>query len=392
MFAKITTILFSIWLALISGFIGGHGFVHEVSSSKTTCHGIETPYSIRIHSEEIYGLVQLEFNLPQGLHAKVVGNQNSEVTYGSGSVSLLWEDLLEDEINIDLAFTSDLEFDHGEVLPTLSYIKNGERVDVALDKTMIHALTYESSLDQTPGISCLRHITDEGDGVTRIDLVIDGEGFDGFLKITEHIPGNCIVEVIDSELSLAQVGNGLLSFVWFDAKSPLPITVTYKLLGCSHLATLNINGNIDYAFGNTGFSKDIADYTLSLIEGSKLLNMDQIVDNTTLEGVIQTNANQAIVPDEGIAYRVQILAGHNDVSDNWVAKKYDFNGRSDTEIHEGWIKYTTGSFIDYESARNERESINSTHNFPEPFVTAYYLGERISVSEALVISHQDWLQ
>ena len=96
--------------------------------------------------------------------------------------------------------------------------------------------------------------------------------------------------------------------------------------------------------------------------------------------------------DEGITYRVQILAGHNDVSDNWVAKKYDFNGRSDTEIHEGWIKYTTGSFLDYESARNERESINSTHNFPEPFVTAYYLGERISVSEALVISHQDWLQ
>ena len=61
MFAKISTILFSIWLALISGFIGGPGFVHEINSSKTTCHGIETPYSIRIHSEEINGLVQLEF-------------------------------------------------------------------------------------------------------------------------------------------------------------------------------------------------------------------------------------------------------------------------------------------------------------------------------------------
>ena len=140
------------------------------------------------------------------------------------------------------------------------------------------------------------------------------------------------------------------------------------------------------------FLKDIANYTLSLIERSELLNMDQIVDNTTLEEVTHTIANQAVIPDEGVAYRVQLLAGHNDVSNNWVAKKYDFKGRADTERHEGWIKYTTGSFQDYKSARNERESINSTHNFPEPFVTAYYLGERISVSEALVISHQDWLQ
>lgn len=392
MFAKISTILFSIWLALISGFISGPGFVHEVSSSKTTCHGLETPYSIRIQSEEIYGLVQLEFNIPHGLHAKVIENQNGEATYTPGSVSLLWDNFQEDEINVELAFTSDLEFDHGEVLPTLSYIENGERIDVALDKTMIHALTYGSTLDQTPGLSCLRHITDEGNGVTSIDLVIDGDGFDGFLKITEHIPGNCIVEVIDSELSLAQIGNGLLSFIWFDAKSPLPIKITYKLLGCSHQESLNIKGDIDYAFGNMGFSKDIANYTLNIHESAELLNMDQIVENTALKIVNFTNPNQAMIPDKGVAYSVQLLAGHNDVSDDWVAIKYNFNGRADTEIHEGWIKYTTGSFIDYKSARNERENINSSHNFPEPFVTAYYLGERITVGEALVISQQDWLQ
>jgi hypothetical protein len=263
---------------------------------------------------------------------------------------------------------------------------------VALDKTMIHALSYGSTLDQTSGISCLRHIIDEGDGVTRVDLVIDGDGFDGFLKITEHIPGNCIVEIIDSELSLAQVGNGILSFVWFDAKSPLPITITYKLLGCSHQATLNIKGDIDYAFGNMGFSEDIANCSLNFDESSELLNMDQIEVNTTLEEVNHTNTNQALSLDEGVAYSVQLLAGHNDVSDNWVAIKYDFNGKTETEIHEGWIKYTTGSFKDYKSARNERENINIAHNFPEPFITAYYLGDRISVGRALVISQQDWLQ
>jgi hypothetical protein len=88
---------------------------------------------------------------------------------------------------------------------------------------------------------------------------------------------------------------------------------------------------------------------------------------------------------------VQLLAGHNDVSRNWISTRFNYNGSADSERHEGWVKYTTGSFPAYQLARNERENINNTHHFPQPFVTAYYLGERITVEEALVISQQDWI-
>ena len=396
MFFKLSTILISICLTLICGLTTDPGFVHEVSSTKTICHGIESPYSVRIQSEEINGLVQLEFNIPQGLNAQVVNSQNSKVTHHTNSVSLLWDNLKEEEINIELAFTSNLDFEQGEIAPTLSYIKNGERIDADLDKTTLHDLSARGDLEQTDdqnsGVSCLRHLTDEGDGVTRIDLVIDGEGFDGFLKISEETPSNCIVEIIDAELSLSQMENGILTFIWFDAKSPLPITVTYKLLGCSHNATLNIQGKIEYAFGNSGFSQDIADYTADLENNEAMLNLDQIAENTTKEKVNNTSTNDALTPDEGVSYRVQLMAGHNELTESWVASKYNFNGRSDTEMHEGWIKYTTGSYQEYHSARNERESINKVHDFPEPFVTAYYLGERITVGEALIISQQDWIQ
>lgn len=396
MFFKVSTILFSIYLALMCGLANDSGFVHEVSSSKTICHGVETPYSVRIQSDEINGLVQLEFNIPQGLNTQVVNSQNSKVSYHTNSVSLLWDNLEEKEINIELVFTSNVDFEQGEIAPTLSYIKNGERIDANLDKTTIHDLSARTDLDQTAsqtfGVSCMRHLTDEGDGVTRIDLVIDGEGFDGFLKITEETPNNCIVEIIDSELSLSQMENGILNFIWFDAKSPLPITVTYKLLGCSHNATMNIKGKIDYAFGNSGFSQDIANYIADLENNEVMLNLNQIAGNTTSEKVNNTSTNDALIPDKGVSYRVQLMAGHNDVTESWVTYKYNFNGRSDTEMHEGWIKYTTGSYQEYQLARNERESINKVHNFPEPFVTAYYLGERITVGEALIISQQDWIQ
>jgi hypothetical protein len=338
----------------------------------------------------------LEFSIPQGLNAQVVNSQNSKVTHYTNSVSLLWDNLEDEEINIKLAFTSNVGFEQGEIAPTLSYIKNGQRIDADLDKTTILDLSargdFEQIADQNSGVSCLRHLTDEGEGVTRIDLVIDGEGFDGFLKITEETPNNCIVEIIDSELSLSQMENGILNFIWFDAKSPLPITVTYKLLGCAHNATLNINGKIEYAFGNSGFSQDIAYYIADLENNEVMLNLDQIAENASTEKVNNTSTHNALTPDKGVSYRVQLMAGHNELTESWVTSKYHFNGRSDTEMHEGWIKYTTGSYQEYHSARNERESINKVHDFPEPFVTAYYLGERITVGEALIISQQDWIQ
>jgi hypothetical protein len=392
MFLKISSILFSICLALTAVLVNGPGFIHEVSSAKTISHGLESPYYIRIQSEDIYGLVQLEFNIPQGLNAKAIGHQDSEVTYSSNSVSLLWDNFKDDEINIELEFTSDVEFDKGEISPTLSFIKNGERIDVDLDKTIIQDLPKRSALDQSSRISCLRHITDEGDGVTRVDIILDGEDFDGFLKITEQTPNNCIVEIIDAEFSHTQIEDGILNFIWFDAKSPLPITVTYKLLGCAHNATMNINGYITYAFGNSEFSEDIAYYIAELENSAVRLNDDQIVEEYPSEKVNNTRTNIALIPDEGVSYRVQLMAGHNDVSESWVANKYNFKGRSDTEVHEGWIKYTTGSYKEYKSARNERENINKAYHFPEPFVTAYYLGERITVGDALIISQQDWLQ
>ena len=396
MLFKTSTILISICLALLFGATNDSGFVHEVSTANTICHGLEYPYTVRIQSDEINGLVQLEFNIPQGLNAQVVNSQNSKVTHHTNSVSLLWENLEDEEINIKLAFTSNVDFEQGEIAPTLSYIKNGERIDAYLDKTTIRDLSargdFEQIANQNSGVSCLRHLTDEGDGVTRIDLVIDGEGFDGFLKISEQTPNNCIVEVIDSELSLSQMENGVLSFIWLDAKSPLPITVTYKLLGCAHNATFNIKGKIDFAFGNSGFSQDIAYYNASLENNIALPNLSQIADHTLNEKVNNTSTHHALTPDKGVSYRVQLMAGHNEYTESWVTSKYHFKGRSDTEMHEGWIKYTTGSYQEYQSARNERESINKVHDFPEPFVTAYYLGERITVGEALIISQQDWIQ
>ncbi|MDR9488261.1 hypothetical protein [Salibacter sp.] len=97
-------------------------------------------------------------------------------------------------------------------------------------------------------------------------------------------------------------------------------------------------------------------------------------------------------PVKGIEYRVQILAGHKNVKAPYIEKKYNFTNQFFMENHEGWIKYTTGSFGVYKQARDGRENIKSSFNFPGPFVVAYNEGDRITVQEALMITNQNWVQ
>jgi len=95
--------------------------------------------------------------------------------------------------------------------------------------------------------------------------------------------------------------------------------------------------------------------------------------------------------ENGITYKVQILAAHRVVNKTYFEQKFNFTDRFNIENHEGWVKYTTGSFTQYKQARDEREKITSNHGkLPGPFVTAYNDGQRITVQEALLITNQQW--
>ncbi len=295
-------------------------------------------------------------------------------------------------------------------------------------------------------MTCHRSITKISSTEFNVKLTILNNSITGFGKILETLPEHCKTEKINDAGSVVTQDKNTIKFVWFEIPTSQTLEVSYKVSCLNPVELPIINGQLSYTDNGTPVmvpviqtetivepalaanttndqssttaptSNDVAEVTKGNASTS---TQNQQSNNTSTSNLTNTSGNQSMsnhpskdeglqanntnskpvvksatsVPnaETGITYRVQILAAHRVVNKTYFEKQYNFTNSFNIENHEGWVKYTTGSYPEYKGARDERERLTAQHSkLPGPFVTAYNDGVRITVQEALLISNQQW--
>ncbi len=273
-----------------------------------------------------------------------------------------------------------------------------------------------------------------------VELTSSGVETDGFTKLIEDVSEGFEIKAAETGESIVTVEEERIKFVWFEKPTDDTYSVSYSLIAKENGEKPEIDGKLSFIQNNTpqetavinqdmmssrdfGGSTDtadnaseeteevMADLNETKTEVKTIVTSPETQDITEKETPVENVPDPELVtaateeieetitassvpdPEIGITYKVQLSATHKYITAEKFKATHGFKGTIQTENHEGWTKFVTGSHDIYKDARDARNSITATYpKFKGPFVTAYNSGERITVQEALMISKQKWYQ
>lgn len=299
--------------------------------------------------------------------------------------------------------------------------------------------------EESANIACIRqkpYMVDDGTYI--VNVLVNKNDRKQFAKIEETIPEGYTAASIDPKEAIFTFKDQTAKFLWMNMPMDAYFTVTYRLIP-KNQATLpppDINGSFSFLVDEKTISIDIVEKDLDLLalERDEIFNLvtqtlsepvaettapqeaettpiaeatpvetestlvaedvhpvvSEVPEQSTVEQAVapstRINRSYLLEPEEGVYYRVQVAAGHKPVNINRYFRNMNLEMEVRRESHEGWQKYSVGSFDMYKEARDYRVHIWNTTPVKDAFVTAYNSGTRITVQEALMITEQKWYQ
>lgn len=281
-------------------------------------------------------------------------------------------------------------------------------------------------------VSCIRQTpypSGEGNDLA-VNILVNKGSMQKFAKIEEEIPQGFSAEAVDTREGVFTFKDQRAKILWMALPSDPKFVVSYRLIPDNGLGSTSasIRGQFSYMQGDATRVINIEQQDISLRNAS-MAELDEIVRTSAgryanaeisssyssgghgidipvryqdIPERVRSAAGNAVAraefnmkpymlePENGVYYRVQVAAGHKAINIKKYFEMLNIEHEVRTERHEGWYKYSIGSFREYKEARDFRVKIWNTSKANDAFVTAYNNGRRITVQEALMISNQQW--
>ncbi len=424
----------------------------KVDVPKEVQAGSEFDVTVTLNKGDLDGFSRFQQTIPVGLTARSGSSSDADFTFSDKRVRLIWLRIPKNEaitvtyhVKVDERLKGTFRLDG-----KFSYIENNERKSVDIDPVAITILPsaaidpalivdindFEKLTIPYPGpapaevaaIACIRqkpYAGPQGDYI--VNILVSKESTRRFAKIEEDVPEGFTAVALDTRDAIFTFKEQKVKFLWMNLPLEPYFTVSYRLIPKNQikLAAPAIAGAFSYLVDDKTVSVAIVERDLNLAnianedvkalvamalaepepalaqtnsgEPEKVItqspvqqappkpNQAETSDKTSL-----TQTSQVLTPEQGVYYRIQLAAGHKQVNIEQYFKKLKLDKVIVKEVHDGWQKYSVGSFGLYKEARDYRVHIWNTTPVKDAFITAYNSGTRITVQEALMITEQKW--
>ncbi|MDR1155910.1 MAG: SPOR domain-containing protein [Bacteroidales bacterium] len=277
----------------------------------------------------------------------------------------------------------------------------------------------------------------EEDKMFLVTLLVNKDAIQKFAKIEETVPSGYTAASIDSKGGIFTFKDQVAKFIWMDLPVDPYFTVTYKLIPeegvTADPSSMHLAGVFSYMINDRTLSSAIVERN-EILAGLNSEQVNAVLNGVTIQATEQqpvlvagatdsqsdsktstpsktstssktsgsssispgrtvagaNDSGDMLAPESGIYYRVQIAAGHKPVNAQRYFRRYRLEYSVLKEQHEGWFKYSVGSFAEYKDARDYRVHLGNTSKLNDAFIAAYNNGKRIIVQDALMALNQKW--
>ena len=305
-------------------------------------------------------------------------------------------------------------------------------VDVSDFKPIVKAAKQEASVAE---VKCIRQnpYESENEGYV-VNLLVHKGNKKKFAKIQENVPEGYKAVKKETKDAIFTFKNQIAKFLWMNLPSEPHFVVSYRLVpkegtegkpeldgdfsyienentrkvaivekdidltntDAEHLAQIIKSSKIQAVGGETGLKLESREIAMESeereIDYTKNRRRVKVEVADEAQRILESNAEltNKLEPQSGVYYRVQIAAGHRPIDVESYFDQYNIEKEVRIEFHDGWRKYSVGSFDVYKGARDYRVHLWNNTSINDAFVAAYNSGDRITVQEALMITNHKW--
>lgn len=433
------------------GLLPGNNVSITVNAPRNINAGSSFNVEVTLKKGNLKGFARFQQQLPLGLEAELVEVTPVDFTFEQQKVKFVWLQL---PANSKIKLTYRVKVNERlkgsfTLKGQFAYIENNTRkvVDAeALNITITPSTRIDPKLivdihefqDMIPAqspvsmlasrVRCIRQApVPYGEGNDLLVNLLVNKGKAGrFAKIEEIIPEGYTAEAIESGEAIFTFEDQKVKFLWMNLPPTPRFTVSYRLIPTDGKGevTVTINGKFSYVIGEATrvidiIQKDVDLKNLSTEDVESLIASTvttvppassgqfsssftgsdggieipiryQKIESKPAKAKRKEFIPNPLTPEKGIYYRVQVAAGHRPIRIKKYFARLNLTYEVRTEKHQGWYKYSIGSFRQYKEARDFRIRIWNTTKITDAFVAAYNNGRRITVQEALMITNQQW--